>query len=99
MPANPAPTMPILSFSELVLPGPFWARAIRFSLRTDLFPICCLAASDLKSVSTGCGAVVDMKRDEEDAEAEGVEMGCMLDGDGRWNAETEMDAAAQHPTI
>ncbi len=61
-----------------------------------MFPICCLAASDLKSVSTDCGAVVDMKRDEE--VAEGVEMGCMLGG--RWNAETEMmDAAAQHPTM
>lgn len=34
------------------MPGPFWARAIRFSFRNDLFPTCFLAPSDVKSDST-----------------------------------------------
>jgi len=39
----------MFSFSVLVLPGPFWARDIRFSFRKDLFPICFLAPSEVKS--------------------------------------------------
>mmetsp|Transcript_31603 Transcript_31603/g.74372 ORF Transcript_31603/g.74372 Transcript_31603/m.74372 type:complete len:201 (+) Transcript_31603:1527-2129(+) len=48
IPANPAPTIPILRDSSFFLPGPPWARAMRFSFRKESFPTCDLAPSEVK---------------------------------------------------
>jgi len=42
--------IPMERDSVFVLPGPFWARAIRSSFRKESLPICFLAPSDVKSV-------------------------------------------------
>ncbi len=64
MPARPAPTMPMDSFSSLVLPGPFWARAMRLALRNESLPICFLAPSDANA-SSAVAVAVDERVDED----------------------------------
>ena len=78
IPASPAPTIPMESFSSFFLPGPFWALAMRFSLRKESFPICFLAPSDAK----GSAAAVDdrMVGDDVDDDVNAI-LACECIGD------------------